>query len=447
MSDDLSSSYFAGAQHTGITLLSRRHWDVAAQAEQRAESLRAGASSAGMEAIQQAFADGRRAASRAGDGCYTGAEAAKESSRAYAAFHRGTPTPDEIASARADHADAVEAVRQAALADRPTAALCEIRDAARRHLDDLRYRRAQAIAELERALNRVLERLRSRPDRKGREDVGDGSDGRTIPGTPLPTPPRGEKMPMPLAPGTPGPGLRTAPPATPPQTAISSTHGPSADALQQLLARAAKPQGQPPMTPIQQPAMQMPAQQLAPAPQPAQPAAPAGARDRKRGALDSEDLDELLDADEDKPGLAAAAVTAPRPAPAGSLAPAAPTPTGPAGTSADGLSTRADPSGRPTPPAGAFAASPATSLSGSHIAQATMAGPGTGTAPAAHPAGHPMGAPMGMPGGAGAGGGSGSSRPPVLKHQGLDHGQSEIGEAVDGGTIAQRKDRDDPPRR
>lgn len=56
-----------------------------------------------------------------------------------------------------------------------------------------------------------------------------------------------------------------------------------------------------------------------------------------------------------------------------------------------------------------------------------------------------MGHPMGMPN-AGAGGGT-SSRPPVLKHQGLDHGQSAMDEAVPGGTIAQRKNRDDPPRR
>lgn len=49
------------------------------------------------------------------------------------------------------------------------------------------------------------------------------------------------------------------------------------------------------------------------------------------------------------------------------------------------------------------------------------------------------GAPMGMPNTGGSGGGS--SRPPVPKHQSLDHTQSEVGQSVPGATIA-RKPRD-----
>ena len=264
MTDDLSAPYFAASPDTGLTLLSRRFWDAATQAEQRAGALRAAASSAGMERIQERFVTARRAATRGGDSCFTAAAAAKETSRACAAFHRSTPTPDAVAAARADLDAAIEAVRQAALADRPTAALCETRDAADRHWTDLRDRRRQAIAELERALNRVLERLRSRPGRA--PDYGGGRP--RVPGTPAPTPPnRGVPMPMPAVPGT------------PPQTHVASGGGSSADTLAQVLAAASKPAlaAQMPMQQMPQamPAMQMPAmpqvqpQQSAPAPVPA----------------------------------------------------------------------------------------------------------------------------------------------------------------------------------
>lgn len=434
MADDLTSAYFSGNPDIALSTLSRRFWDIESQAEQRAGALRAAASSAGMETIQQRLVVCRHAARDGGDSLHSGAGMAKEASRAFMAFHRSTPTPDEIASARGDHRGAVEAVRQAALADRPTAALCEIRDAAKRHLDDLVYRREAAIAELERCLTRVLERSPRRPGR----DIDTPGGGRTIPGTPLPTPPHGEKMPMPMTPGTPGLPPRTAPPSTPPTT-ISSTPG-STDALAQLLSAAARPAAVQPTMPMQQPPMQMPQMPPVP-PQPAQAAAPAS-RDRKRGPID-EAIDDLL-GDEDRdtaaPGLAAAAVTpAPRPAPAGSIAPAAPAVPPVSGTSADNLTTNAPTSGRPgATPAGAFA--PPTSLSGSHIASQQMAGSSPATAAGAHPGtGAPMTGPMGMPG-AGAGGGSGSGRPPIERHSGRDHGRESLDEAVPY-TIA-RKPRD-----
>lgn len=443
MTNELSAPYFAASPGTALTLLSRRFWDAESQAESRADALRAAASSAGMEAIQGRFVECRHATRRGGDACYTAAAISKEASRAYTAYLRSAPNLDEVAAARADLDAASAAVRQAVDANQPIARLCEIRDAAARHWNDLRDRRAAAIAELERCLTRVLEQLRSRPGRPDHEHDG----GRTIPGTgtPLPTPPRGPIN----VPGPPSTPPRTAPPSVtpPPSTSISSTPGSgSTDALASLLSQAAKPAA-PAQMPMQQPAMPQVAPQQS---QPAAPA-PAGARDRKRGdALDNDDLDDLLDGDDDldAPGLAAASVTAPRPAaPAGSIAPTTPSVPAVSGTSVDGVRTDGPTSGRPgAAPAGAFAAPP-TSLSGSHTAQATMAGTSPGTAPATHPAGAPMGAPMaGMPG-AGAGGGSGSARPPVLRHQGLDHGESAMGEAVPGGTIAQRRDRGESGRR
>lgn len=376
-----------------------------------------------------------QAASRASDGSVLAATAVTDSAAAFSLWRSTTPAIETVEAAESAAAEA----RQS-LASLPAGAPDALVDRARQRvtsaeaaLAELREQRETAARVLADALRRIEGRLK----RRGKPDVEGGRP--RVPGAPPRGPINVPGPPTPIAPP------RTAPPATPPpSTSISSGTTPSADTLAQLLSGAAKPQPvQPPMMPTM-PTQAMPT--MPPVPQqPAAAPAPAGARDRKRGTADDL-IDDLLGDDEDRttaPGLAAAAtVPAPRPAPAGSIAPAAPAVPATAGFSADGLRTDGPTSGRPgAAPAGAFAA-PATSLSGTAATQQTMAGTGTtATTPATHPAAAPMTGPMGMPNGGGSGGGSGSARPPVLKHQGLDHGQSEMGQAVPGGTIA-RKPRD-----
>ena len=444
---DFEFTFLDGAPDSALVESARRTDGVAGAATRLTADLLASAKGGGLDRLLGDLTVHRQRADRGADLAVVAATGATDARRGVSAWASAAPAWSEVLAERKAVADAEQAQRTlpAGATDADAKAVADRVAEAKRRLADVEHRRRSANSVLVGALGRAAGKLPS-----AKVPKADGG-GRAIPGAPLPTPPRGEKMPA--YPGPPGPGLppRNAPPAAPPSTNVASGTSPSTDALAQVLAAASKPAVAAQM-PMQQMPQAMPAMQMPAMPQVTAQPQPAPSRDRKRkDALTADDIDDLLDKPDAPatPGLAATAtVTPPRPAPAGAApAPAAPAPTGPAGFSADGLVAKADTSGRPTPPAGAFAA-PATSLSGSHIASQAAPGAAPGAAPATNPGtGAPMGPMGGMPGGGAGGGGGSGSRPPVLKHQGLDHGQSAMDEAVPGGTIAQRKDDPPPPRR
>lgn len=436
---DFAFTFLDTAPDTALVEIARRSDGVAGTASRLTGDLVSSAKGDGLDSLLGDLTIHRQRVDRGADLAVVAGSASADARRGVSAWASVAPAWPDVLAARADLKDAEQEQLDlpAGATDADAKAAAARVAEAKRRLDTLEHDRRSANGALVGALGRAVGKL-PQADR----DHGRGFN--TVPGTPVPTPPGRGPQQMP-GPPSPGPGLRTpAPPATPPTppTTISGT-GPSADTLAQLLSAAARPAAVQPQMPMQQqPQMPMPAMpQVAPAPQPAAAPAPTS-RDRKRGAID-EVIDDLLDDDTDvaAPGLAAAAVTAPRPAPAGSIAPPAPAAPAVSGTSADGLTTQSPTSGRPgAAPAGAFAA-PATSLSGTTATQATMAGATPGTAPGTHPGtGAPMAGPMGGMPGAGAGGGGGSRDSSTLPKKFSPLGQESLDAAVPY-TIA-RKPRD-----
>jgi hypothetical protein len=193
-----------------------------------------------------------------------------------------------------------------------------------------------------------------------------------------------------------------------------------------LLASQQRP-GQPVQFPQQAPAL---------APPPAPTMGGAGSpRKNDKGAVTSDDLAALgVPVAAPLPHPPSAGVTPQSPA---SIAPAAPVPAT-SGTSATGLHTDTDTSGRSDPPR--------TALSGGAAVNATGQAGGAGASGQGQTTPTGQGAPMmGMP--ATGGGATGKVGPPIFKFKGaagtdqdVMQGRITISEAVRGGTIAQPRD-------
>lgn len=284
-------------------------------------------------------------------------------------------------------------------------------------------------------------------------------NGRTAPSSGTPAAPSSGKPA-----GTPAPSS-TASPTSPSSTTTSTSSGvdPSTAAIAALLAQSQQPQQ----------AVQMPTQQTTPtatAPQQSaqQPQNQQAKNAKQEGVLDLDGVRELLG--ETGTGLAlglgggGSPSTSSTPSPAASEqhgtsfrpagtpitgtslggapavnAQAAPT----SGTSATGLHTSSDVSGRSTPAATAYSQSPETKTSGA-TGTGTQAPAGqqqTGARPMG--GGMPMMPMTPMAGGAPAGGhrgGDGEEKKiTTYGAGGLLHGEDTIAEAVRGGTIAQNK--------
>jgi hypothetical protein len=299
---------------------------------------------------------------------------------------------------KAQTSDAAEALQKLKEAQQRRAALIEQRDAADAALAD-------ALAA---AVGKLLE-IAPKPSAKS-----DGIHGRT--GTHPNGPPAAPARPAAPAPGTP-PAMH--PSAAP---AAGTSTGPTPDQAAAIAALMARPQQQP---------AQIPQPQAAPLTPPPAPTMGGATRPNDRKGLTDDDLAAL-----------GVPVGTPLPHPAGMVTPHSPAPVTPAapvpatsGTSSTGLHTDTNTSGRSEAPRTALSASTAVNAAG-QAGGAGAAGTGQTT---------PMGTPMIPPvGGMGAGGGGATGRVgKVLKYNAADqaimHGRLATGEAVRGGTIAQRR--------
>lgn len=392
------------------------------------------------------------------------------------AWNRDAPKDSEIKAAETAVADAKKKLQDASAASGDTSVASKELEAAQKHLGDLRRRRRDADKAYDAAEKRAdLELAKLAP-----QDISDDAPGTTSPGTSPSTgngsPSTGKPSPSAGAPskattgsGTPKPS--STPSATPAATKPSATETSSGDDLSSLLTQLASQQ-QP------QPAQQ----QAQPTAAQATPAAstpqtqPEKTKDTEQHRTNP--LDKILGADGvlDTADLATLGIGTPltlgggttttptNGTPAATVTPSAPTASTPSatslsagtvtqpvtsGTSATGLNTATDVTGRPAEQQrSAFSVGPETKTSGATGTSTNGASPAsaTGTRPMGG-SGVPM-MPMGGMGGPGGGGGAGKDKDQVTLASGsaesdLMHGRHAAAEAVPGGTIAQR----DHPRR
>lgn len=362
------------------------------------------------------------------------AEAIRILREARDAWRRDAPRDAEIDAARQRWADARQALIDAA--DDGTAAVAAQRrcEAALRDLQALEEKRDAA----DNALKSALERAKGKLPERDSDFDGDSRKRLPAPNAPAPDAPAPSGPRPAPAPPRPPPAAVTPPPAAPAPSAGSGSD--SQAALANLLAqiqRSSPVQAQP-----QHPAAQQ--QPQAPASQAAPLSSAPVSQPRKNNAIDSRDVDRLID---DKAGDAPTAVglglgsTGPTvtPSPAPTIPPSAPPPATNPGTSREGLSTSTPTNGRSGVEAGAFD-SPQTKTS-SAGPTATAAETGTGTRPGA---GMGHGAPLIPPvGGIGSGGAGGMSpresrdAPRVYNPEDQQDGSGP--DVVRGGTIAQRR--------
>jgi len=354
---------------------------------------------------------------RAADSTALVAAATAEGERAWREWRASAPPIHEIEAAKAAVADARAAYRHAldiGGADAPAAKAAV--DTAERKLFDLRARREAVNAALAAALQKAAEKLRGKG---GWKDHGGTSRGPTAPTTPS----RGPAVTDP-APRQPSPApARTPTPSTPAPAPSPSMPDPGIASLLSQLRQ--QPQAPAPSTqqqqPQQQPALTPPAAALS---------VPKPGNDKDK-PFNADDLDAAI-----APAPVALPATVPPTAPAtGQHAAPLATPAV-SGTSVSGLHTPADVGGRSE---GARTALSTVLTDNVRAAAGTGVGAGAGQPGAGAMPPTPL-VPMGTPGGGGAGPGK-----PVLRHnaeQDFMHGRLATGpgEAVRGGTIAQRRD-------
>lgn len=355
-------------------------------------------------------------------------------------FHRAAPTVGEL---EADW-DEVESLRTEMVdIARSDASLSESM-AAQRRLDAAEQRfyaklqlRESAISAHQAATEAALERYRQRCRSVGVEPEVDSPGERRGPRPDAPGTPGGPRPVVP-APSTP-PAAVTPPPAAPAPSAGSGSDSQAAlDNLISQIQRSSPVQAQP----------QQPAAQQAQPQAPAAMAAPLGgapvSQARRNDAIDSRDVDRLIDDDKssDAPTAVGLGLGSTGPTTTSSPAPTAPSSAPPPATnpgqSATGLNTSTPTNGRAGVDPGAFD-SPQTRTS-SAGPTATAAETGTGTRPGA---GMGHGAPLIPPvGGVGGGGGGMSPRESRDAPRVYSPEQEQAGEGPDivrGGTIAQNR--------
>ncbi|SKY22237.1 Uncharacterised protein [Mycobacteroides abscessus subsp. bolletii] len=355
-------------------------------------------------------------------------EALKTREEAARIWNRNAPRDSELADARKAMGAASEELKRAE-GVAVIAADAKMK-AAIQHSADLNERRKQADEDYERAEKRArakLAEVKLKGDKKG-DVLRGGSTSMDLPGDGKPGTPSAHA----LAKGVPGHSKGSATAAKPagaapaPSAAPSSASTGGAPIQEKALSDLLRQTGQ---LPAGQPQQQAPGQpQVAPAAAAASPAAASSARTDGRRAdepLKSSDFPDMPVpfGMPSSPGLTAVTTAS---------GPPTAHPSAPSGSSAAGLQTDSNVSGRPDALRGAF--SPSTSASGA--AGATSAG--TGLNPKGmQAAGQPMAAPMGglpMTGG-GAGSGVGKDRSQIHTAN-----QREWGEGVvRGGTIAQNR--------
>ncbi|WP_280827676.1 hypothetical protein [Mycobacterium sp. OTB74] len=363
---------------------------------------------------------------------------------------RDAPTDAELAAADKAVTDAQAALKRAAQTGSGSAEEAALK-AAQKHSRNLHRERTAADKAFDKACKNIRERLAKHGEfihKQHREHTVSGHSRVKAPDVPpaKPVPAPSSSIPPATLRGTKAPATSTSS-----STDGSAPAGSVDDLLNKLRQQPAAPSGpsQPPtVAPTGSPRLGGGGSQLG-----SQPAKNEKARD---GALTTSDLASL-----GVPAVAAAPVVAaalrtPGPSlpmvPATSTSPgtiAAPESTPPVtGTSRPDLNTNADVTGRSDPPRGAFTA-PATNLAGSNNPAGgggTTGAPGTGTATQPGIGQTPI-MPGGMPmSGPGSGGGSSRKSNPVVKYspeQAELNGQTTTSEAVQGGTIAQRRFDDD----
>lgn len=344
--------------------------------------------------------------------------------------------PKHVELDAADKALADAKAKLAAVPDgQPTAELRTKMQAAQRTVDRLYDERRKADEAYESAVARAKARLNDGDNevvRDGSAHKAPGAGGQTKkdgPGSSSPTPPASA-----ASPGAP----RSAPPASPSATPKGASDL-NSDVLKALGSQQLQPQ-------------QTAAPQAAPhaAPQAPHPAAAAAPREDKRGDGKSDGLnlgDLGLDGLSTAPAaLVPAAIdqprsvpTAPVHAPAQSPAPAPTNSTGGSGTTAANLSTAANTTGRNTNPAGAY--DPRTSTSGA--ANVSPQEPALASRASSSGGSMPQLPAVPMSGVGAAGGGASGSREPVKRRDGaIVPGQEALDDAINGGTILQRKPED-----
>lgn len=402
------------------------------------------------------------------------------------AWNRDAPKDSQIKTAEEAVTAAKNKLKDAAAASGDTSAASKELEDAQKHLGDLHRRRRDADKAYDAAEKRADAKLKEldgeyAPHGGGR---GHSADGTPAPGTTdgtggKPTPSTGTGSGATSA-STPGNGKTTAgtakPSATPTGTPSPSSAKPTetggGDDLSGLLTQLAAQQQQPAAQAAQQPtAAATPTATTPQVPQSSQPV-----QDKKKETGTSP-LDRILGSDgvfgldDAARALGPTAValgggTTPTPAsstPAAAVTPIAPAASAPSttglsssatanaqpvtsGTSATGLNTSTDVSGRSGEPRGAFSVGPETKTS-------SATGTGTSAAPAHASGTRPMGGgmpmmPMGAMGGPGGAAGGAKEKEQVALASGsaeadLLHGRHTVAEAVPGGTIAQK----DHPRR
>ncbi|WP_457073145.1 hypothetical protein [Mycobacteroides abscessus] len=355
-------------------------------------------------------------------------EALKMREDAARIWNRNAPRDSELADARKAMGAASEELKRAE-GGAVIAADAKMK-AAIQHSADLNERRKQADTDYAAAERRAGAKLSEvKGDKKG-DVLRGGATNMDLPGNRKPGTPSADAR------AKPAPGLKSAstPPkptgaAPAPSTAVSSGSAGGAPVQGKALSDLLRQTGQLPAAQPQQAAVQP---QIAPAAGAAAPVAPSSARPDGRK---SDDVFKSSDVPDIPIPVAMSASSLPSAATTALAAQAVPHVSG---TSAAGLQTDSNVSGRPDALRGAF--SPSTSASG---ATGTATSAGTGLNPKGmQAAGQPMAAPMGgLPlGSAGTAPGAGKDRSQIhtANQREWDEG------VVRGGTIAQnRPDYDD----
>lgn len=410
-----------------------------------------------------------------------------EIARAFATFKATAPTPEQMAAAEKEYADASAALTAAnAAADAPGATQADqtaANDAgkaaadAKKALADLVAQRKAARDALFETLRAIAKKVREIKASGDRDHEGGSGNGFVIPGQSAPG--NGNGGSTAAAPGkgnggtgsTPAPAAQapgaTGPTGTSPVTKTSSTTTDPSALLSALSQQAQQPQTQP--APAQPPAAaQLPQQAQQPQQQVKQDGKDAKHSLATDGILGVDDIARAI-GETTGPMLTTAyapGVSSPVPQystqyrPAGTpitgtttggapvQAPLSPT----TGTSTTGLHTASDVSGRSEPPRTATDPAPGTKLSGADPVNQTGTRPGVGTGTPMGGMPPVMGAPLGAGAPSQARGKNGEERNLVAAYRDEQmfyfHGDDTISEATPGGTIAQnRPSRDDDPRR
>lgn len=392
------------------------------------------------------------------------AKALKIREDAAKAWNRNAPKDSEIEAARKAIRDASQRLKDAAAASGDTSAAKTALENAQKKLKELNDRRKQADEAYGKAEKRAdLELAKIAP-----QDISDDAPGS---GTPTPdttspgSPSTGTGNPSTGAPskttgGTPKPS--STPSTTPSSTKPTETNG-SGDDLSSLLTALASQQQQPQSSQQSQPT----AQATPAAATPQQTQQPEKDKDLSQdkanpwdkilgadGILDTGDLAGIIGT----PLTLGGGSTPTHATPAAVVTPSAPASPAPSatglsasatanaqpvtsGTSATGLHTSTDVTGRSGEPRSAFSVGPETKTSGA-------TGGASGSAPATTAGTRPMGG-SGMPmvpmGGMGGPGGGSKDRDQAQTtsaagsaESDLLHGRHTVSEAVPGGTIAQK---------